>query len=109
MSPKVITILVLVAIVVFLFSQSLFIVDEKAGKAMAFAQMPTWIVELILPIGFAIIALRYAIYFVIHFIHIIKPPPDTDEEQSEHSSGLSLLDELPGETEKKAEANGEDG
>ena len=38
----------------------LFLIDEWNSGAMAFASVPAWLPESIIPIGFAIIALRYA-------------------------------------------------
>lgn len=39
--------------------------DQEAGT-IAFAEIPAWWCELIIPIAFGVIALRYAVYFVLH-------------------------------------------
>ena len=43
-----------------------FVLDERAAGAMAFAAFPVWIAELILPVAFALIALRYLIHLRHH-------------------------------------------
>jgi len=53
--------------------------SEIGSDSMAFANVPAWIMELIIPIGFGIIALRFARYFVIHTLQafgILPMPPD---------------------------------
>lgn len=37
----------------------LFVIDEWQSGVMAFARVPAWIAELIIPVGFGIIALRF--------------------------------------------------
>ena len=34
---------------------------------LAFANVPTWVCQLVMPVAFAVIALRYAAYAIIHF------------------------------------------
>ncbi|MDX2477961.1 MAG: TRAP transporter small permease subunit [Gammaproteobacteria bacterium] len=43
----------------------LFLIDEWNSGAMAFASVPAWLPESIIPIGFAIIALRYAFQVLV--------------------------------------------
>jgi TRAP-type C4-dicarboxylate transport system permease small subunit len=33
---------------------------------MAFGSLPVWVAELILPLGFSLIALRYGLRFILH-------------------------------------------
>jgi len=56
-----------------------FIADEMAGGAMAFAKVPTWIAELILPVAFGTIALRYLIFAGLH-IHEALTGKDEPQE-----------------------------
>ena len=39
----------------------LFVRDEQAGGALAFAQVPAWWCQAIMPVAFGLIALRYLI------------------------------------------------
>ncbi len=43
-----------------------FVWFEYAAGDLAFGRVPFWVCELILPLGFAVIALRYLIQFVLH-------------------------------------------
>mgnify|MGYP000089878432 CR=1 FL=1 len=43
----------------------LFLIDEWNSGAMAFASVPAWLPESIIPIGFAVIALRYAFQVLV--------------------------------------------
>jgi len=54
------------------YASVMFVLDEKEGGTMAFAKMPAWIIELILPLAFGIICLRYLIYFTTHLMEAIK-------------------------------------
>ena len=45
-----------------------FVLDEKEFGATAFASVPAWVCEIIIPIAFGVIALRYAAFFVIHTV-----------------------------------------
>ena len=42
-----------------------FVIMEYEAQSEAFSGIPTWILELILPVAFALIALRFFIHFVI--------------------------------------------
>lgn len=53
-----------------------FILEEIEYKTVAFAKFPAWILEIILPIGFSVICLRYTIYFIKHIIQAITGVPD---------------------------------
>lgn len=48
-----------------------FVLMERSFGAIAFASVPTWICELILPLAFGIIALRYFTSFLIHLRAVI--------------------------------------
>ena len=43
----------------------LFLIDEWNSGVMAFASVPAWLPESIIPIGFAVIALRYAFQVLV--------------------------------------------
>lgn len=43
-----------------------FVQSEFEAGDLAFGQVPYWVCEAILPLGFAVIALRYGIQFVVH-------------------------------------------
>ena len=52
--------------------------DIGSGST-AFARVPAWFMEMIIPIGFGIICLRYARYFVVHALRalgVVALPPD---------------------------------
>jgi len=54
-------------IAAFLTYQSVrLVIDEKDFGTVAFASVPTWICQLILPFAFGTIALRYLIYLLAH-------------------------------------------
>jgi TRAP-type C4-dicarboxylate transport system permease small subunit len=42
------------------------VMDDRAAGSMAFAGVPVWVCELVLPVAFAIIAVRYLLMAVIH-------------------------------------------
>jgi TRAP-type C4-dicarboxylate transport system permease small subunit len=66
----------------FLFLASVqFIKDEASFGGKAFASVPTWLAEIILPVAFGVIALRYIGYFVRDVIRLIK---GGDDEPSEY-------------------------
>ena len=50
-----------------------FVLMEKADGLIAFGTVPAWICETIIPIGFGLMALRFAIAFGGDLIH---PPPE---------------------------------
>jgi TRAP-type C4-dicarboxylate transport system permease small subunit len=45
------------------------LMDREAG-IIAFAQVPAWLCELIVPLGFGIIALRFALLFTLRLRHL---------------------------------------
>ena len=49
-----------------------FVKIEFDEGGMAFAQVPTWVCEAIIPIAFIVIALRYFMLSIITFLKIIK-------------------------------------
>lgn len=51
-----------------------FVIEEKEGGMMAFASVPAWVCESIIPISFCVISIRYIIYTVETIIKIIKQP-----------------------------------
>lgn len=54
------------------YASILFLRDEMTGNAKAFASVPAWYAEIILPIAFGVIALRYWVYLVMHVIQAVK-------------------------------------
>ncbi len=44
-----------------------FVLIEREAETMAFASVPSWIVELIIPVAFGVISLHYLIFIIIHF------------------------------------------
>ena len=48
------------------------VIMERQDESIAFAQIPSWICELIIPLAFGIIALRYLIYAVIHCSQLLS-------------------------------------
>jgi len=49
-----------------------FVQMEFESKNIAFAQVPAWVCEAIIPFAFAVIALRYFILSLMNFIHSVK-------------------------------------
>jgi TRAP-type C4-dicarboxylate transport system permease small subunit len=45
---------------------------DRAQGTMAFARVPVWTCELILPLGFGIIALRYLLFLARHAIETVR-------------------------------------
>lgn len=43
-----------------------FVYMDYEAQTIAFAAVPSWVCELILPIGFGVIALRYCVFAVVH-------------------------------------------
>jgi TRAP-type C4-dicarboxylate transport system permease small subunit len=43
------------------------VMDDRAAGTTLFASVPLWVCEAILPLAFAVIALRYLVYTVQHF------------------------------------------
>lgn len=52
-----------------------FIVGEWEVGTLAFARVPTWVAESIIPIGFAIIALRYLLQGITAIPRVFQPSP----------------------------------
>lgn len=50
-----------------------FILMEMEYEIIAFANMPSWVCEIIIPIAFAVICIRYSILSATSFIKLIKP------------------------------------
>lgn len=65
----VITALFTVAVCVVLAWQALrFVQVEHAAGELAFGSLPVWVAQLILPVAFTLVALRY----VLHFVHQLR-------------------------------------
>ncbi len=55
--------------------------NEIEFGSKTFLDLPAWKVEIVIPVAFAIIALRYARYAVLHAIEAARPaPPETKPE-----------------------------
>jgi len=50
-----------------------FVKMEFADGGMGFARIPSWVCEVIIPVAFAVIALRYFTLSLINFKKIVKP------------------------------------
>lgn len=42
------------------------VLDDKAAGSVVFASVPVWVCEIIIPISFGAIAIRYLLYAVVH-------------------------------------------
>jgi TRAP-type C4-dicarboxylate transport system permease small subunit len=51
---------------------------EAEGNLFAFGTVPAWVGELILPFGFSIIGLRFAVFAVLRIISVAKGEPMPD-------------------------------
>ncbi len=75
----------------FAWHSLVFIQYEYEDGTLAFGAIPAWVCELIMPIGFAIMALRY-------IVHMILPPapttPDFGLEESDEREALAKSDEM---------------
>ncbi|MDD9302314.1 MAG: TRAP transporter small permease subunit [Desulfobacter sp.] len=52
-----------------------FVCMEKADGLMAFAGAPAWVCEAIIPAAFAVISLRYALFFLDQMISLFRAKP----------------------------------
>ncbi|OQY51737.1 MAG: C4-dicarboxylate ABC transporter permease [Desulfobacteraceae bacterium 4572_89] len=52
-----------------------FVAMEMADNMTAFASIPAWVCEIIIPIAFAVISVRYTLFSINHIIQIISPQP----------------------------------
>lgn len=52
----------------------LFVLDEKQSQMVAFAKVPAWICESIIPFAFMVISIRYLILIVENLIQFKAPP-----------------------------------
>jgi TRAP-type C4-dicarboxylate transport system permease small subunit len=52
-----------------------FVLMEKADGMAAFFSMPIWLCELVIPVAFAIITIRYVLFFTENLIKIFTPGP----------------------------------
>jgi len=53
-----------------------FLRDEYSGGGLAFATVPSWVAESILPVAFVVISLRYFLYFLKHIAQATGKPPE---------------------------------
>jgi len=91
----------------------LFLKDEIEAKSMAFASVPTYVMELILPLAFAVMALRFALYAVKHLSEIFKKtssglPVSVDmgqaaEHEAEHETQQGVSDSTSGQIGDKGD------
>jgi TRAP-type C4-dicarboxylate transport system permease small subunit len=51
---------------------TLFIIDEWTYKSIAFASVPAWIPESIIPVGFAIMTVRFMIQSISAVVHLFR-------------------------------------
>lgn len=58
--------------------------SEIGAGSIAFANVPAWVMEMIIPIGFGIICLRYLRYFALHVLQAlgVMPLPPGDNAPS---------------------------
>jgi TRAP-type C4-dicarboxylate transport system permease small subunit len=52
-----------------------FVLMEKADGMAAFFSMPIWLCELVIPVAFGIITIRYVLFFTENLIKIFTPGP----------------------------------
>jgi len=52
-----------------------FVGMEKADDIIAFGFMPAWVCEIIIPIAFAVISVRYTLFSINQLIQLIPPRP----------------------------------
>ena len=50
-----------------------FVKFEYMDGLIAFSSVPAWICEIIIPVSFAVIAIRYILHFLISFIQMVRP------------------------------------
>jgi len=53
----------------------MFVLSEKDFASIAFASVPTWIVQAVIPFGFAVISLEYAIGVFLDIWRLVRPEP----------------------------------
>ena len=51
---------------------TLFVIDEMHQQTMAFASIPAWLPELIIPVAFTIMAIRFAIRAMTSLLHLAR-------------------------------------
>ena len=52
-----------------------FVAMEKADQITAFANVPAWICEAVIPVAFTVISIRYILFFVQGVTRLFKPKP----------------------------------
>ena len=60
----------------------LFVLSEKEMGGMAFGSVPTWIVQTIIPFGFAVISLEYAICVLQDIWRLARPDHESVERRA---------------------------
>jgi TRAP-type C4-dicarboxylate transport system permease small subunit len=75
-----------VCLIVAYYSASFVFTDEIHNGGNAFAGMPSWVLETIIPVGFTVIGLRYILLFVLNLLGR-RPHFDThsDTNDREHA------------------------
>lgn len=77
-------------IVAFLLARAAytFVLGERAMGSIAFAQIPAWIVQAIIPLGFILIAMEYAIGVLLDVWRIAHPALEESEASKTSEGGL---------------------
>ena len=66
-AARVVTDLFTTAVSLFLgFHSARLVLDERAAGTIAFASVPTWVCELVLPVAFTVIGVRYLLLAITH-------------------------------------------
>lgn len=52
-----------------------FVSMEMADNMIAFASIPAWVCEVIIPFAFLVISIRYTLFSINHLIQLISPRP----------------------------------
>lgn len=63
---------VIICSILFYASITFVYVDYQGGGAIAFFNVPVWILQVIIPVGFAVITLRFALRFVENVRSLVK-------------------------------------
>lgn len=48
---------------------AIFVIDEYHGGSLAFASVPAWVCEAVMPVGFAVMALRFLLLMIDDVLH----------------------------------------
>jgi TRAP-type C4-dicarboxylate transport system permease small subunit len=58
------------------YAAARFVASEMESGGKAFGSVPTWVGELIIPVAFGIMAIRFGRFFIVHLIQAIKGAPE---------------------------------